>query len=525
MNRFYWSDSEVVLRWILNPNQKLVKYAIAPIEEILELTELAEWRYVPSKTNVADLCTKIQKFDFSDNSSVWITGPQFIRQAPEHWPPIPHKLKNEHYIMANNIYSEKLNYATHVLPPLNCPLAHDSAIDRLSASIRFKWTKLTRAIGRALKLHLDGFGKLVITKRWAKSEARSELNELMNGFKDVTPTDLERAEHFIFRKIQRTEFVEEYNLLLKGKRINNIMMLQLNTFMDPQGLMRINARTNLNSMDFPQQYVPLLPRKNAYVKALLEYYHHKFNHIAIESQIAEIRTKAWIPKIRTELKSVRANCYICKIRLAKAYSPPMAPLPSDRTNPDLKPFEVTGVDCLGPITVCCNNRSKKIWIIIFVCALTRFIHLHILDSLESLRVLEAIAVFWTSHGPTRKFISDNGTNFKRAAKILKEDYENSKILQRQSSILAPKLTELYRVEWQFIAPQAPWFGGMYERLIKEVKRSLTDTLQARKINRIELNIAVHEAAHRLNCRPLTGNSVDAADGVILTPHHLASTAQ
>jgi hypothetical protein len=182
----------------------------------------------------------------------------------------------------------------------------------------------------------------------------------------------------------------------------------------------------------------------------------------------------------------------------------MAPLPSDRTNPDLKPFEVTGVDCLGPITVCCNNRSKKIWIIIFVCALTRFIHLHILDSLESLRVLEAIAVFWTSHGPTRKFISDNGTNFKRAAKILKEDYENSKILQRQSSILAPKLTELYRVEWQFIAPQAPWFGGMYERLIKEVKRSLTDTLQARKINRIELNIAVHEAAHRLNCRPLTG---------------------
>jgi hypothetical protein len=64
-------------------------------------------------------------------------------------------------------------------------------------------------------------------------------------------------------------------------------------------------------------------------------------------------------------------------------------------------------------------------------------------------------------------------------------------------------------------------GGMYERLIKEVKRALARTLQRRKVNKIELNIAVHEAAHRINCRPLTENSLDAEDGEVLTPHHLA----
>jgi hypothetical protein len=135
--------------------------------------------------------------------------------------------------------------------------------------------------------------------------------------------------------------------------------------------------------------------------------------------------------------------------------------------------------------------------------------------------LEAIVSFWTAYGPVRKFVSDNGSNFKKTAKTLEEDYETAQMFQSQPRLLGRKLSEIYRVEWQFIPAHAPWMGGMYERLIKEVKSALSSTLQRRKINRIELNIAVQEAAHRINCRPLTESSIDAMDGEILTPHHLA----
>ena len=161
---------------------------------------------------------------------------------------------------------------------------------------------------------------------------------------------------------------------------------------------------------------------------------------------------------------------------------------------------------------------------IFTCTLTRFIHLHILESLESLRVLEAIVVFWSAHGPVRKFVSDNGTNFVGAARILREDYDSAqKFLHKQRNILTSKLSETYRVDWEFIPPGSPWFGGFYERLIKEVKRALAKVLTRRRkaVSKTELNIAVHEASHRINQRPLTHNSIAADDDVILAPHILA----
>jgi hypothetical protein len=200
----------------------------------------------------------------------------------------------------------------------------------------------------------------------------------------------------------------------------------------------------------------------------------------------------------------------------------MGPLPEYRINPELRPFEVVGVDLFGPISTIRYGRAKKIWVMIFTCTLTRFVHLQILDSLQSVKVLEAIVVFRSAHGPTRMFVSDNGTNFVGAAKILKEDFENTQIfLQEQQDKHKGMIAERFGIEWNFIPPSSPWFGGMYERLIREVKRSLTDTLHQRKIDQIELNIAIHEAAHRMNLRPLTKNPIEAEDEPVLTPYHLA----
>jgi len=519
LRRTFWCDSEVVLRWIINPNQKLIKYAIGPVEELLELTERNEWKYVPTELNVADLCTKMKRFDFSCNDSVWMKGPAFITQNELLWPELPDRLPDDSS-MANNIYLEKLKYSTHVLPPINCAMASDDAIDRLSASIKAKWTKLTRATGRALKIHMDIFIPLIRTKQFNNMLIRKELKKLTNGVELVQPVDIERAEHFIFRKIQREAFPVEYKALSEGKSVKNPTMQQLNVFMDPQGLIRINARTNVNKKSHPQQYVPLLPRKNVFVTNLLAYYHYKYEHVCTEAQVAEIRSFAWVLQLRTALRSVKARCNWCRIKNAMPYSPKMAPLPDDRVNADLKPFEVTGIDIMGPLRPTINGNIKKVYILIFVCTLTRYIHLHILDSMESLRILEAMVTFWTAYGPVRKFVSDNASNFKRTAKTLEEDYQREKVFNSHLSVLGPKLSELYRVEWQFIPVHAPWFGGVYERLIKEVKRALFSTLERRKVSRVELNIAVQEAAHRINCRPLTENPIDAADSEILTPHHL-----
>ena len=381
--RHFWCDSEVALRWIKNPNQKLLKYAIGPVEEILEVSERDEWKFVPTDLNVADLCTKMKKFDFSSSETVWMYGPSFIKEGKESWPKQPEKLIADNCWMANNIYLEKLNYSTHKLPPVDCPIANDIAIERFRASIRASWTKLVRAVARALKLHMDAFIPILKHKQFNNAQVIAELSKMNKGLEALDVNDLERAEHFIFRKIQRDEFEEEYKALSNGKPIRNPTMQQLNVFMDPEGILRINARVNRNDKQYPQQFVPLLPRKNVIVTSLLAYYHYKYKHVALESQIAEIRSKVWIPQLKMALRSIKAKCNWCIIANAIPYSPRMAPLPIDRVNPDLKPFEVTGIDVLGPLRPTVNGNIKKIYILIFTCTLTRYIHLHILESLES----------------------------------------------------------------------------------------------------------------------------------------------
>jgi len=522
METYYWTDSEIVLKWIVNPNHRLIKFAISPVEEILELTERSQWNYVSTHTNPADLCTKFKKIDFSDSDSHWFIGPDFLKQPKATWPQIaPEKLKLDEILIINNIYLQKLNYSTHELPTIDCTFAKDTKLDRLSPFVRSTWIKLVRATARVLKVFMDAFIPMYQKDQIDNLTARKEMKRKFESFTHLTASDRERAEHFLFRKIQRESFPDDYESLRKGKQVTRKDWLELNVFMDPQGLIRINSRANLNSLSFPQQFAPLLPRNNETVHYMLRHYHMEYKHVCLESQVAAVRTKCWIPQLRRTLKTIKATCNICNLKNAKRYNPQMAPLPTYRVDPNLQPFEVTGVDCLGPLQI--KGRTKT-WIMIFACTLTRFIHLHILDSLESLRVLEAIVIFWGAHGPVRRFLSDNGTNFVGAARLLREDYENAqKQLQKPRNILAQKLSESYSVDWEFIPPGSPWFGGCYERLIKEVKRSIAEVLTRRRkaVSKIELSIAIHEASHRINQRPLTHNSIAADDDVILTPHILA----
>jgi hypothetical protein len=89
-----------------------------------------------------------------------------------------------------------------------------------------------------------------------------ELKRIHENFHQLYSEDIERAEQFIFRKIQRDAFPEEYKALKKGNDLTNREFLQLNVFMDKEGILRINARIEMNATYYPQQYVPLLPRKN-----------------------------------------------------------------------------------------------------------------------------------------------------------------------------------------------------------------------------------------------------------------------
>ena len=76
------------------------------------------------------------------------------------------------------------------------------------------------------------------------------------------------------------------------------------------------------------------------------------------------------------------------------------------------------------------------------------------------------------------------------------------------------------VDWQFIPKKAPWYGGLWERLIGLTKTTLKKVLGRASVSLITLQTLVVEIETILNDRPLTHVSSDVIDEEPLSPGHL-----
>lgn len=130
---FFWTDSRTVLSWIASDQKRYKQFVSFRIGEILSLTKLSEWRWIPSKLNIADCLTKWKgEWDLDPE---WFSGPSFLYQIPEMWP-------------------------RQQLPPTNTRielravhLFHDVVLpDKLIDAAKFsKWNVLVRTLASVLR--------------------------------------------------------------------------------------------------------------------------------------------------------------------------------------------------------------------------------------------------------------------------------------------------------------------------------------------------------------------------------------
>ena len=107
-------------------------------------------------------------------------------------------------------------------------------------------------------------------------------------------------------------------------------------------------------------------------------------------------------------------------------------------------------------------------------------------------------------------VSDNGTTFKSAARIIRQIVKDETVSKYPSGL---------KVEWCFNIEKAPWWGGIFERLIGLTKRCLRKVIGRAKFTHDELLTAVTEIEAILNSRPLSYVSSEDIEEA-LTPSHL-----
>ncbi|XP_062713890.1 uncharacterized protein LOC134290723 [Aedes albopictus] len=85
--RCCWGDSGTVLAWIRSQDHRRYhKFIAVRVGEILLSTEPNEWRWVPSKENVADLATNWGNGPQLNMDNPWFHGPNFLHTPEESWP-------------------------------------------------------------------------------------------------------------------------------------------------------------------------------------------------------------------------------------------------------------------------------------------------------------------------------------------------------------------------------------------------------------------------------------------------------
>lgn len=76
------------------------------------------------------------------------------------------------------------------------------------------------------------------------------------------------------------------------------------------------------------------------------------------------------------------------------------------------------------------------------------------------------------------------------------------------------------VEWIFIPPRAPNFGGLWEAAVKAAKHQLVRGAGIANLTHDQLNIHLVDVEALLNSRPLAVEGSNPNDGEPLTPGHL-----
>lgn len=156
------------------------------------------------------------------------------------------------------------------------------------------------------------------------------------------------------------------------------------------------------------------------------------------------------------------GCNTCKVYSAKPYGPQAtADMPRFRTEVG-RPFETTGVDFAGPRSYKISKKEQgKCHILNFTCAISRAVHLEVTKTQTADEFQKKLNAFIARRTRPQLIISDNASVFKPTANWIKAIQKSERLqdhLARQG------------IRWQFNLSRSPWWGGMYERLIKEVKR-------------------------------------------------------
>ena len=467
----FWTDSATVLRYLNNESRAFHTFVANRVQKIKNVSSPAQWQHVPSKDNPADLLTRGLPVDEFLKCSFWKNGPNFLWQPPESWP-------------------------KPLCSPGTPDFAEDPEVKKKNVRTYATSVKLESNFLEELCEKYSSWQKTKRICAWVIRFKNIWLGLDSANFKDSLGLDeIKEAENLIFRYLQHRHYKGELEKLLDDKMVPSSSPI---CKLDPQmlgGLLCVGGRLENAPLPLQSKHPVLLPkcRVSEFIIAEL---HHKLGHVGRQQVISALRETIWIVGVNAIARSVLSKCVKCRRIRGKALTQKMANLPEERLTPNQPPFSRVGVDCFGPFFVKQGRSKLKRYGVLFTCLVTRAVHIEVAHSLDTSSFINCLRRFVARRGQVSEIRSDNGSNFVGAERELTQAINNWN-KSRINDFLVQR-----NVKWNFNVPRASHHGGVWERLIRSIRKVLSGLCKEQILTDESLATLLCEVESILNSRPL-----------------------
>ncbi len=485
-----WTDSAIILAWLQQPVHKLKTFVANQVALILETLPDVSWKHVPTEVNPADLASRGTTAKLLFDSSLWWHGPPWLLLPETEWP-------SDVGVRDSLLRS---------LPELKATCLMAATTTSSNTPIWSFWTRYST------------YSKLVRITAWLWRFINS-----CRGNKPVeqhlTSCELQYAKNCLIVHQQKEAFATIYQCLRHNKPLPvKHTLAGLCVSMSADHALQVTGRVGEGPDNQPRKLIPL-SLKCLVTRLMVESKHQSLGHPGVAAMLSIIGHNHYITGLKAFLKKVSRKCLRCQQAYAKPLQQQLGILPPSRTS-EAKPFERTGLDFAGPLTLREGSTRKpvhyKVYLCIFVCMATKAVHLEVCRELTTEAFATTFRTFCNRRGTPSEVFSDNGSNFLGA----KAELDEIKKLLTCAEQVAPGLCAEQDVLWHFNPPRAPHFGGLWEAGVKAAKNQLRKLVAPHALRYDELTAVLSEVEAVLNSRPLVpADSVETEHGLVLTPGH------